>query len=139
MANKAGVWIDHKKAVVILISDQGEETKRLKSNVPRPARSGGGPRVKGSYTRNDFVAEDKLERKATGHLNEFYDAVIASLGEPEAILILGPGEAKGELKKRIKNKKLRGFVAELETDDKMTDRQIAAKVREHFLSGPARG
>jgi len=109
---------------------------------PRPethAASHGGPRVKGSYTRNDFVAEDKLERKATGHLNEFYDAVIASLGEPEAILILGPGEAKGELKKRIKNKKLRGLLAELETVDKMTDRQIAAKVREHFLSSPARG
>ena len=52
--------------------------------------------------------------------------------EPTAILILGPGEAKGEFLKRIKSKKLRGVTVELETADKMTDRQIAAKVGQHF-------
>jgi hypothetical protein len=52
-------------------------------------------------------------------------------------LILGPGEAKGEFNKRIKSKKLRGVTVELETADKMTDRQLAAKVREHFATASA--
>ena len=47
-------------------------------------------------------------------------------------LIFGPGEAKGELKKRLKKSKLDGRIARVETVDKMTDRQIAAKVREYF-------
>jgi len=60
--------------------------------------------------------------------------VIGCLRGAEAILILGPGEAKGEFSKRIKSKKLRVGIVELETTDKMTDRQVATKVGEHFAS-----
>ena len=49
-----------------------------------------------------------------------------------SILIFGPGEAKGELKKRLEGDKLGGRIVSIETVDKMTDRQIAAKVRQHF-------
>jgi len=68
----------------------------------------------------------------TEHLNIYYDAVIASIGDAESILIFGPGEAKGELNKRLKRNKLGGRIAGVETVDKMTDRQIAAKVRQRF-------
>lgn len=133
MIVNAGVWIDHRKAVVVLLLDNGEEIKRLKSNIPHRARAAG-PRSKNSYTPNAFVAEDRLERKFASYLNEFYDEVIDCTHGAEAILIMGPGEAKGELRKRIESKKSRRTVAELETVDKMTDRQVAAKVRRYFLS-----
>jgi hypothetical protein len=55
-------------------------------------------------------------------------------GNSESFIIFGPGEAKGELKKRLAKGKLARRVAAVETVDKMTDRQIAAKVREYFLS-----
>lgn len=57
MAIKAGVWIDHQKALVVLISDQGEEIKRIKSSMPRRARLAAGSSSKNKYTPNDFVAE----------------------------------------------------------------------------------
>jgi hypothetical protein len=47
---------------------------------------------------------------------------------------LGPGEAKGELKKRLKSQELGGRIVGIETVDKMTDRQIAARVRQRFLN-----
>ena len=53
-------------------------------------------------------------------------------------MILGPCEAKGQLHKRLKSKKIRGLLVELETADKMTDRQLAAKVAQHFVSAPAK-
>jgi len=59
--------------------------------------------------------------------------VIASIREAEYILIFGPGEAKGELKKRLEGDKLGGRIVSIETVDKMTDRQIAAKVRQQFV------
>jgi hypothetical protein len=49
------------------------------------------------------------------------------------MLIFGPGEAKGELKKRLESNNLGGRIVGIETVDKMTDRQIAAKVRQYFL------
>jgi len=67
-----------------------------------------------------------------GHLKIYYDAVIACIRNAEAILILGPGEAKGELKKRLESEGMGDRVFGIETVDKMTDRQIVAKVRQRF-------
>jgi hypothetical protein len=46
-------------------------------------------------------------------------------------IVVGPGEAKGELERRL-HKRLGSRVVGIETVDKMTPRQIAARVRGHF-------
>ncbi len=51
---------------------------------------------------------------------------------------MGPVEAKGEFKKRLEAEKPGGRTVHLETADKMSDPQIAAKVRLHFAQ-EARG
>ncbi len=134
MSVKAGVWIDHQQAVLVLITDAGKEIKKMTSGIEGPVRS----RSHNSYTPNDFTAEDRLERKFDSHLKVFYDEVIACLNGSDAILILGPGEAKGELHKRLASKKLRGRTVEVETADRMTDRQLGAKVAQHFAAIPAK-
>ena len=132
MTINAGIWIDHHKAVVVLITAEEEDMLQIMSDRDTRARSLGGERVKQTYTRNDFVAEDKRERKAMSRLNKFYDDVIACLLDADAILVLGPGEAKGEFIKRLEGTKLKGRIAHVETVDKLTDRQIAAHLRRHF-------
>jgi hypothetical protein len=134
MSVKAGVWIDHRQAVLVLITDAGKEIKKITSGIEAPVRS----RSHNSYTPNDFAAEDRLERKFDSHLKVFYDEVIACLQGSDATLILGPGEAKGELHKRLASKKLRNRIIEMETADKMTDRQLAAKVARHFAAIPTK-
>jgi len=132
MTINAGVWIDHHKAVVVLLTDEGQEMLQILSDRNVSARSPAGLRAKNSYTPNDFVSEGKCERKVMSQLNEYYDEVIACVRDAQAILILGPGEAKGEFRKRIANQKLRGHVAEMKTVAKLTDQQIADYVRQHF-------
>ena len=68
----------------------------------------------------------------TGQLDIYYDAVIACVRNAEAILIFGTGEAKGEFRKRIMKAGIRGHIEVAGTVDKITHRQIAAKVRQHF-------
>jgi hypothetical protein len=138
MATKAGVWIDHKQAVVVLITDAGQEIKKIKSGVGAPARSAGGVRPTNKFTAHDFGAraKDRAERKPVSRAADFYDEVIARLRGAEAILVFGPGTAKSEFIRRINSKKL-GGVVEVETADKMTDREIAAKVSEHFATASA--
>ncbi len=133
MSANAGVWIDHQQAVLVLIAENGEEIKKISSGIERPRRSG----AHNAYTPNDFVAEDRLERKLDSHLKDFYDEVIACLRGSDSLLILGPGEAKGELHKRFQSKKVRGLNVEIQTADRMTDRQLAAKVAQHFAATPA--
>ena len=49
-----------------------------------------------------------------------------------SIWIIGPGEAKTELENCLKREDLGGRIEGIETVDKLTDRQITARVREHY-------
>ncbi len=133
MKRKAGLWIDHRKAVIVIVSDNEAHIKLVISKVEKQAGRSGGVRSKTQHGQEPSVADDSRQREFTGHLNVYYDAVIACIRDAEAILIFGPGEAKGELKKRLEKDKLGGRIAGVETADKMTDSQIMAKVRKHFL------
>jgi hypothetical protein len=138
MATKAGVWIDHKQAIVVLLTDAGQEIKKIALDIGQPtlpARSSSG---KHKFKPNDFVAEDKLERKVENDRKSYYDDVIACIRGADSLLILGPGEAKGEFSKHIQAKKVRGLTVALETTDKMTDRQLASKVQKHFATPSAK-
>lgn len=135
MTRKAGVWIDHKQATIVLLSDAGQEVKKVVFDIGQPIHKTGGGRSKNTYTRNDLVADDKLERKLANDRKDYYGDVLAALGGVSSVLIVGPGEAKGKLGKQIKTKKARGLAVELETADKMTDRQLTAKVSQHFAAG----
>jgi hypothetical protein len=134
MKKEVGLWIDHRKAVIVVITDKGEEIKLIVSKVEKQLRRSGGSPLKGPHEASQVPADDSRERAFTGHLNIYYDAVIASIRDAEAILILGPGEAKVELKKRLESEELGGRIVGIETVDKMTDRQIVAKVRRGFLN-----
>ena len=122
MKTTVGLWIDHRKAVIVFVTGKEEEIKLVSSDIEKPHGQSG----------VSVPADDSLLNELTGHLNSYYDEVISSLRSAEAILIMGPGEAKGELKKRIERNGLKGRQLHVETVDKMTDRQIVAKVREHF-------
>jgi stalled ribosome rescue protein Dom34 len=82
-------------------------------------------------------ADDSREREYSGHLANYYDEVISCLRPAKAILLFGPGEAKGELRKRIERNKLDVRITSCETSDKMTERQISEKVRRHYLPSGA--
>jgi stalled ribosome rescue protein Dom34 len=132
MKTTAGLWIDHRKAVIAIVSAEGEETMEIRSNVEKQPGRVAGVRSTTSYESQKVQADDSREREFTSHLNKYYDEVIAEIRDAESILLFGPGEAKGELKKRLEKDKLGGHIIAVETVDKMTNRQIAAKVREYF-------
>ena len=124
MKKVIGLWIDHRETVIVILTDEGEETRRIESDIEKHVRFSGGAQTD--------VTEDMRDRRFTNRLNKYYDEVIASIREADSILILGPGEAKVELKKRLEGEALGGRIVGIETVDRLTDRQIAAKVRQRF-------
>jgi len=125
MKTDAGLWIDHRNAIVVILNEKGEETKRINSNMEKHIRFGGGAQ--------DNTEEDIRDRRFTNHLNKYYDEVITCIGNATSILVFGPGEAKIELKKRIEDDKSKKCLVNIETADKMTDAQIESKVKNYFL------
>ena len=126
MKKEIGLWIDHKKAVIVMIKNGEEEIKEITSNMEKHVR------YKSSNEMETSAGEDVRDRKFGNHLNNYYDEVIAVIRDADTIQIFGPGEAKGELEKRIEHEGLKSHLLAIETVDKMTDRQISTKVREHF-------
>lgn len=118
MSKKIGLWIDHQKAVIVSVA--GEETKVIHSDVEKHSQSGN-------------QADDIKLRVLTEHLKIYYGQVISYLHDAEVVFLFGPGEAKGELEKRLAKDHPDSRVVTVETIDKMTDSQIVEKVKKHFL------
>jgi hypothetical protein len=134
MKTAKGLWIDHRKALIVAVTDSGEEAGLIISRVEKQLRRTGEAPMKGHYESRQVPRSATRQRIYTQQLNAYYDAVIASIRDANAILLFGPGEATGELKKRLKRNNLADRIVGIEAVDKMTDRQVAAKVRNYFLS-----
>ena len=132
MKSKVGLWIDHKKAVIVFLTGEKQEIKLIKSNVEKQDRRSVTSRHEGPFESQSLAPGDHRDREFLGHLDIYFNDVIASIRDAEAILILGPGEAKGQLKKHLETKNLGDRIVAVETVDEMTDPQIAAKVRQYF-------
>ena len=139
MKTWAGLWIDHRKALIVAMTDKGLLTRRAISKVDKQLGRFSGIRSMTPFEPLQVPADDSRQKKLTTALNIYYRAVIASIREAEAILIFGPGEAKGELAKRLKRDRLGARIVGMETVDKMTDRQIAAKVEAYFARAQDQG
>jgi hypothetical protein len=126
MKKFAGLWIDHRKAVIVIVSEAGEQIKEITSNMEKHTRFTGG------NASMDGSTEDVRDRQFGNHLNSYYEAVIAVIKGADSIRIFGPGEAKHELVKRLERDGMKGCILSVETVDKMTDRQVAARVRENY-------
>jgi hypothetical protein len=133
MKAKVGLWIDHREAIIVVLTEKGEEIKRIESTVEKQLRRSGRSPSNESFEPQLVPADDTQERDYMGHLANYYDEVIARIGDAETILIFGPGEAKGELKKRMETDKIDIRIVAMETADKMTEPQIVAKVKQRLF------
>jgi hypothetical protein len=134
MNDRIGIWIDHGKAVIVSASPERVTVNTLESKVgPHSRYSGRAGATMSQGGPQDEGGEKRYEERYREHLDEYYDEVISHLGQPETLLILGPGEAKLQLKERLSHSKaLSRCNVGIETADKLTDTQIVAKVKEHY-------
>jgi hypothetical protein len=86
----------------------------------------------GRFEYQEVPGDDSRQRAYSGYLARYYDEIVAYLRDAGAVLIFGPGEAKGELKKRFEKEKTGAHIVTMEKTDKMTESQIVAHVHHHF-------
>jgi hypothetical protein len=141
MKKYVGIWLDHREAFVVsFVQDQpfaGENQEiieRIESDIERRVRLSGGSRSrKTPYGPQEISVDSKQEDRFKLQLREYFKEILLLIRDADGILIFGPGEAKIELKKEIeKSKRFANRIKKIESADKMTKRQIAAKVRAFF-------
>jgi len=127
MKSEVGLWIDYRKAVIVTIMLPQDGIGRFQANLEKQVRFS-------EDLSGDSRAKGLRDNKYSNYLSSYYDDVMECIRDAEFIQIFGPGDAKLELEKRLKREALSGSIITIETIDKMTDRQIEAKVWQHFLS-----
>ena len=141
MKKYVGIWLDHRQAVVVYFSksrsldnETQEIIERIESETERRVRLSGGSRSrKTPYGPQDISVDGKQEDRIKGQLRKYYQEIIKRISDADRILILGPGEAKIELKKEMeKSYQLADKINRIESADKMTQKQVAAKARKFF-------
>lgn len=128
-----GIWVDHRKAVLVSIEEGSTTVFRLESGAEHRTHSAGGWRAGGTYVAQCVSNEQRMDERQKHQLHTFYQEIIKAIGKAGEVYIFGPGEAKHELAAEIKKRKSpHAVIAAVEACDKMTDPQIAAKVKAFF-------
>ncbi len=127
---KVGIWIDHRRAVVVTIDDGQESMRTIEGDADRQPKAAGGYGNGTKWGPQAPVNEHRIEENYKLHVVNFYKDVIKSIGKPDQLFVMGPAQAKHEFAEEIaKVHDLRDTPLKIETADKMTDPQVAAKVR----------
>jgi len=130
MNGNIGLWIDHKQA--FLIWHDRKKVEVIPSNLEPRIHFSGGTRIGGKYNQS-VDSELRHNDRYNNQLSKYYEKVILTIQNADSIFIMGPGEAKLELEKKIKNnKELLKKLLKVETADKMTRNQMVAYVKEFF-------
>lgn len=130
MKKKVGMWIDHQKAFCVSITGERERLEKIESHINKHVRLSGGSRSRTPFGPQDVASEKKTDEKRKHQLKKYCQRVISFLEDADRIFIFGPGEAKREIEKEIRKKKgMADKIAGIEAADKMSEAQIAAKVR----------
>ena len=141
MEKYVGIWLDHREAYVVSLAknqpfaDGNQEMiERIESDIERRVRLSGGSRTrKTPYGPQEISVDSKQEDRFKLQMREYFKEILLRIIDADRILVFGPGEAKIELKKEIeKSKRFANIIKKIESADKMTKRQIVAKVRAFF-------
>jgi hypothetical protein len=133
MSREMGVWIDQTQAVIVMEikPDEPEEIMQVFSNIAKHIRYSSASHA--SVASEPSTAPlDGRDRHFDDLLNHYYDRVILNLKAAVSIVIIGPGEAKYALQKRLAVHGLDDSIVAVKTADQMTNRQITAEIRQHF-------
>ncbi len=131
MTRNVGLWIDHKHAVIVSIDGQGEVIRKVESGAQHHEYRGA-PHPKSTYSAQYNTGDDQLDKQYQLQLHKYYEQVVALLRDAPEILIIGPGEAKVELKNELESCKGTAPKIKVEPADRLTERQIVARVRKYF-------
>ncbi len=127
---KVGIWIDHRKAVVVIIENGEENLLTITGDIDRHPEATGGWRTSTPWGPQSPNQEHHQEGHFQHQLANFYKEVIKAIGKPDQLFVMGPAQAKHEFAEAVeKVADLRAVPLKLEAADKMTDPQVAAKVR----------
>lgn len=90
----AGIWMDHRKAVTVILGKENLDMSIIESDAKSPSRTSGGHRQVTPYAHQDVVAEDHRQHKYTAEMTEYFHKIYRRIKTADELVLIGPGEAR---------------------------------------------
>jgi hypothetical protein len=133
MKKNTALWIDHKTAVLVTIDGDHTRVQHVESDAESHLKPSGGWKADGTVVAQAVANEHTADERRKHQYHTYYQKVVELLADSTDIALFGPGEAKIELAKEIeKNKDMHKKVRAVETCERMTEKQLIAKVNAFF-------
>ena len=135
MKKKTGIWVDHKKAIIVSLNGEKENVIEIESNIENAVyhdKEGNKGTFSGSHHGN---SETKFEERKKNQLNDFLKEVIAKIKETDELYVFGPAETKTKLEQKIYSEKsfdISKLKSVATADSNMSLNQIIAMVKEFY-------
>jgi hypothetical protein len=135
MKKKTGIWIDHKKAIIVSLNGEKENIIEIESNIENAVyhdKEGNKGTFSGSHHGN---SETKFDERKKNQLNDFLKEVIAKIKETDELFVFGPAETKTKLEQKIYSEKsfdISKLKSVATANSNMSLNQIIAMVKEFY-------
>jgi hypothetical protein len=121
---KVGIWMDHSNAHIIELTADIPASKTIESMFTTEDKES-------TLKRSEHQMHNKEQQMQGAYYNKLIDAITGC----EEVLLFGPTSAKSELANLMNNnKQFTDTKITVEATDKMTENQMNAYVKEHFLN-----
>jgi len=90
----AGIWMDHRRAVTVILGVENLDMSIVESDAERPSKTSGGHRQVAPFAHQDVVAEDHRKRQYDAETNQYFERIFQRIKVADELVLMGPGEAK---------------------------------------------
>ncbi len=133
MKRQIGIWLNSTKAVLVNLTDGEESVKTIDSEIESRNRFPGEGK---SYSRLGSMQVNpskRLTNRKKHQLHHYFDEIIDNIGDASNVFIFGPSKTKNLFEKELKKHHLFSHKPiETESSDRLTQKQLVAKVKDHF-------
>lgn len=128
-----GIFIDHKKAIIVSIDTQNEITSEECKIPATPVRFNGESTDKTGLFRHTLNRQSHKQQKSQAEFKKFCKEIAGKIKRANQIYIFGPAEGKYDLYREIESRKSMSDVyVEIGTSDKLTKAEVVRAVKEHY-------
>ena len=132
--NRAGIWIDQTKAVIVhIVSDGDPIIEKIRSGVESKVRFPGETKVFARFGNAFISDQEKKQHRQKNEREKYFRKIISLLQQADFIYVFGPSDARHELVNDIqKDPVLKNKFIKTEKVDRLTEKQILRHVVNYF-------
>jgi hypothetical protein len=132
MIDNVGIWLDQRKAIIVLLKGDDERLVEIESNL-ETFRPHGGYGGANKQLPQDAINDKKYLARKNDQLRAYFKNIVSILPPAEELYILGPGEGRKLFVNFLNDEpKFKEVWLISEACDSIPVAQIIQKVKEHY-------